>query len=302
MNISLFGAEYYNVRNFLNKETPAFGFSLRDLTGNNLICVRVRRTSDNDERDFSPLDITNGELLSYVGDGNEGFVARWVNQFNQDEYYEQTDTSKQPQIVYNVGGTATLVTTNGAAGELPSIDFGGFGFVTNGFLEGGDYEPSQDLLIIAVIRPQAIDPSGDGYIFDNFTSSGRGLLQDDFSSGTYTFINDTSSTTPDRLRANVPSTDLTILTARIKSDAVNVANNQYEMYFNGVLAASDNGKLLSYQARSGSTNIGAGTGTGSNPFLGRISEILIYRGNNLDYTQKIVEKNVISYYASDLNL
>ena len=302
MNVMLYESSYNEVKGFLNKETPSFGFSLRDLTSNNLICVRVRRTSDNDERDFRPLDITNGELLSYVGDGNEGFVARWVNQFNQDEYYEQTDTSKQPQIVYNVGGTATLVTTNAVAGELPSIDFGGFGFVTNGFLEGGDYEPSQDLLIIAVIRPQAIDPSSDGYIFDNFTSSGRGLLQDNFSSGTYTFINDTTSSTPNRLRAGVPSTDLTVITARIKSDAVTLANNQWEMYFNGVLAVSDNGTLLPYQARSGSTNIGAGTGSGSDPFLGRISEILIYRGNNLDYTQKIVEKNVIGYYADDLNL
>jgi hypothetical protein len=100
----------------------------------------------------------------------------------------------------------------------------------------------------------------------------------------------------------VPNTDLIALTARIKSDNVTIANNQFEMYFNGSLVASDNGRLLSYQARTGDTVIGAGTTGGSEPYKGRISEILIYRGNNLDRTQKIVEKNVISYYGPDLNL
>ena len=302
MNIFLYGTEYYNLRNFLNKEKPAFGFSLRDLTGNNVKCVQVRSTDLNKTADFTPRQIANGELLTFVGNGFEGFVKRWYNQFDTTQYYEQITTTVQPQIVYDIGGTATLVTTNGVAGELPSIDFGGFGYVTNGYLTSGDYAPNQDLLIIAVVRPQAVDPSSDGYIFDNFTSSGRGLLQDDFGSGTYTFINDTTSTTPDRLRVNVPSTDLITITARIKSDAVTIANNQFEMYFNGVLSASDNGRLLSYQARTGDTVIGAGTVVGGEPYKGKISEILIYRGNNLDFTQKIVEKNVISYYSSDLNL
>tara|TARA_R100001510_G_C7621026_1_gene181935 strand:- start:163 stop:1071 length:909 start_codon:yes stop_codon:yes gene_type:complete len=302
MNTTLLGLEYHDVRNFLNKEEPAFGFSLRDLNGKNNVCVRVRSTDGNKQDDFTPRQIANGELLTYVGDGFEGFVTRWYNQFDTTEFYEQSTTSVQPQIVIDQGGTAELVTSNQQPNEIPSIDFGGFGYVTNGFLVGDDYTPSQDLLIVAVVRPQAVDPSVDGFIFENFTSAGRGLLQDNFGSGTYTFINDTASTTPDRLRASVPDTNLTVLTARLKADAVTLANNQFEIYINGVLAASNNGVLLNYQARTGDTVIGAGSVTGSEPYKGRISEILIYRGNNLDYTQKVVEKNVMSYYSKDLNI
>ncbi len=304
MNNTLYLPNYNRLKSFLNVEEPAFGFSLRDLRGDDPICVRVRRTSDNNQQDFRPSEIADRSLYSFVGGDYDGFVTRWYNQFDETQYYEQTTTSVQPQIAIEAGGGvyADAVTSDGQPDSLPSIDFGGFGYVTNGYLTGGDYAPSQDLLIITVVAPVAVDPSNDGYIFDNFTSSGRGLLQDDFSSGKYTFINDTTSTTPDRLRVDVPSTNLTTITARIKSDAVTLANNQFEIYLNGVLSNSDNGKLLSYQARSGSTVIGAGTSTGSYAYKGKISEILIYRGNNLDFTQKIVEKNIFSYYREDLNL
>ncbi len=304
MNNTLYLPSYNRVKAFLNVEEPAFGFSLRDLKGDNPICVRVRRTSDNNQQDFRPSEITDGSLYTWVGGDYDGFVTRWYNQFDETQYYEQTTTSVQPQIAREAGGgaSADAVTSDGQPGSLPSIDFGGFGFVTNGYLTGGDYAPHQDLLIIAVVAPQAVDPSVDGYIFDNFTSSGRGLLQDNFGSGTYTFINDTTSTTPDRLRVDVPDTNLVTITARIKSDLVTIANNEFEIYLNGVLGNSDNGRLLSYQARTGDTVIGAGTSAGGEAYKGLISEILIYRGNNLDYSQKIVEKNILSYYRDDLNL
>jgi len=303
MKKPLLGLRHHTVKNILNKERPDFGFSLRDLTGNNALCVQVRSTDLNKTADFRPSDITDGSLYSFVGGDYDGFVTRWYNQFDETEFYQQTNHSSQPQIAIEAGGGvfADKVTTDNQPDSIPSIDFGGFGFVTNGFLVGGDYTPSQDLLIITVVKPQAVDPSSDGFIFENFTSAGRGLLQDNFSSGTYTFINDTTSTTPDRLRVAVPNTKLTVISARIKADATTIANNQYEIYLNGVLAGSDNGRLLSYQARTGDTVIGAGSATGSEPYKGKISEILIYRGNNLDKTQKIVEKNIMSYYSRDFD-
>ena len=313
MNKNLYLSSYNRVKGFLNVEEPAFGFSLRDLRGDDPICVRVRRTLDNTQRDFRPSEIADGSLYVWVDGDYDGFVTRWYNQFDETEYYEQNTTSVQPQIARESGGgIADAVTSDGQPFiplqpySIPSIDFGGFGFVTNGYLTGGDYTPDQNLLIVAVVAPAAIDPSVDGFIFDNFTSSGRGLLQDDFGGGTYTFINDTSSTTPDRLRVPVPNTNLdealVVITARIKADLVTIANNRFEIYLNGVLGNSDNGRLLSYQARTGDTVIGAGTSGGSFPYKGKISEILIYRGNSLDYTQKIVEKNVISYYLRDLHI
>lgn len=299
MNVPIYASPYYDIARFIVTEQPEYAFSLRDITGGDENCVRVRRTSDNATEDFTPVEILRGDLVSWVGDGNEGFVERWYDQINVGNYYEQTNTGSQPQIVYNIGGTATLVRSYGDSGNLPSIDFGGLGYVANGFLEGAHFTPERDLLFIVVLKPAHNDPADDGYIFDNFTSSGRALLQDNFGDGTYTFINDTSSTTPDRLRADVPNDNLTLITARIKADTVTVENNQFEIYLNRELAASDNGVLLPYQPRTGDTIIGAGSGTGGEGFLGTISEILIYQNNNLDTTQEEVENNVLYYYRSD---
>jgi hypothetical protein len=54
-----------------NKLLSEFGgaaaaYSLRNLTGNGGDVVRVRRESDNAERDFTAQDITSGELVNWV--------------------------------------------------------------------------------------------------------------------------------------------------------------------------------------------------------------------------------------------
>lgn len=52
--------------------TPAAAYSLRDLSGNNPNVIRVRRASDNAERDFKPSEISDGTLLAWVnGADNE---------------------------------------------------------------------------------------------------------------------------------------------------------------------------------------------------------------------------------------
>jgi hypothetical protein len=58
----------------------AAAYSLRSLTGGDPNVVRVRRESDNTEKDFSGSQIESGEMANWVGAGNDGFVQTWYDQ------------------------------------------------------------------------------------------------------------------------------------------------------------------------------------------------------------------------------
>jgi len=91
------------------KLLPAFpgaaaAYSLRALNGNGDPVVRVRRDSDNDERDFTAFDVTSGELVNWVTEESataNGFVETWYDQAGSNDA-EQTTITKQPQIVGEV--------------------------------------------------------------------------------------------------------------------------------------------------------------------------------------------------------
>ena len=58
---------------------PAAAYSLRSLTGGDPKVVRVRRSNDNSEQDFTVSEINSGALVSFVGSGNDGFVQTWYD-------------------------------------------------------------------------------------------------------------------------------------------------------------------------------------------------------------------------------
>jgi hypothetical protein len=60
--------------------------------------VRVRRSSDNTEQDFTATQVTNGTLTTFCGSGN-GFVRTWYDQSGNANNAGQTTTASQPQIV-----------------------------------------------------------------------------------------------------------------------------------------------------------------------------------------------------------
>ena len=79
-------------------------YSLRNLINTTTSVVRVRRSIDNTEQDFSATQITDGTLTTFTG-ANDGFVTTWYDQSgnfganNQD--VTQTTASRQPKIVVN---------------------------------------------------------------------------------------------------------------------------------------------------------------------------------------------------------
>ena len=78
-------------------QDAAVAYSLRDLGLGAEQVVRVRRSTDNAEEDFSATEITDGTLTTFCGVGN-GFVSVWYNQTGDANAIQPT-ASRQPRIV-----------------------------------------------------------------------------------------------------------------------------------------------------------------------------------------------------------
>jgi len=99
---------------------PAFaGFSTRALrTAYAGSCLRVRRSSDDEEQDigFVSGSLDTASLLTFVG-ANDGFVATWYDQSGGGNDATAASDAEQPQIVVS-GVTQTLL-------SRPSLRFDG---------------------------------------------------------------------------------------------------------------------------------------------------------------------------------
>ncbi len=84
--------------------------------------VRVRRSSDNAEADFTATQVSDGSLAAWVGAGNNGFVRTWYDQSGNGRNAEQSTTGNQPQIVSNgsllVENTKPRLSFNGSTQRL----------------------------------------------------------------------------------------------------------------------------------------------------------------------------------------
>lgn len=84
--------------------------------------VRVRRDLDNAERDFTPEEINNGDLVAWVGDINNGYVTTWYDQSGNANHATQTNALNQPKVV-DEGVRLDLVYFDGFISymNLPSV-------------------------------------------------------------------------------------------------------------------------------------------------------------------------------------
>jgi len=96
--------------------SAAAAYSLRQLRTSVTNVVRVRRSSDNTESDFTATEVSDGTLAAWVGAGNDGFVRTWYDQSGNGNDAEQATTATQPAIVLS----GSLVTQ----GSKPAISTG----------------------------------------------------------------------------------------------------------------------------------------------------------------------------------
>jgi len=98
----------------------AAAYSLRSLSASTTNVVKVRRSGDDAELDFTADEVSDGTLADWVvaGGGTEdGFVVTWYDQSGNGNNATQATAASQPKIV----SSGTLVTENGKA----AIDFDG---------------------------------------------------------------------------------------------------------------------------------------------------------------------------------
>lgn len=95
--------------------TASIGFSLRKLKSTSTNVVRVRRSSDNVEQNFTADEITNGTLTTFTG-ASDGFVPTWYDQSGNNNHAVQP-TAEQPKIV----SAGALILDNGK----PCLNFDG---------------------------------------------------------------------------------------------------------------------------------------------------------------------------------
>ena len=94
--------------------TTGHSYSLRQLSASTTNVVRVRRTSDNTEQDFTAAEITDGTLVGFVGAFTSGYVTKWYDQSNSAHVINFT-ALQQPRIVSAAG----LILENGK----PCVEF-----------------------------------------------------------------------------------------------------------------------------------------------------------------------------------
>lgn len=82
------------------KSSIVMGFSYYKLFASSRLCVRVRRSSDNTQRDFGFIGnyIDVAGILSFCGSGS-GYVVNWYNQFSGGNHAVQNTNGNQARIV-----------------------------------------------------------------------------------------------------------------------------------------------------------------------------------------------------------
>jgi len=122
--------------------------------------IRVRRSSDNAERDIGLLydgSLDTSSLLSFVGAG-DGFVTIWYDQSGEGNDAAQGSASKQPKIV----SSGVVITENGE----PSVEFNG----TTDYIQN---ELSVGATVTAFAVSKIVSEPDYNFIYDSFGTNSR---------------------------------------------------------------------------------------------------------------------------------
>lgn len=246
----------------------AAAYSLRKLSKDTTNVVRVRRASDNDERDFTASQVSSGEMVNWVTEESatsDGFVETWYDQSGNGNDATQSVAGNQPKIVD--GGT---LVTNG-------IDWDG----TDDFLQVDFVDIAQPNSIFAVAKLDT-PLSGDyHFIMDGVGASSRHVLGQDAINGDkwYMFAgkNTVSSTTTD--------SDIHLHTAMFNTTA-----STYYLDAAAIIASSDAGTN-----DLGGVTIGARQDGADHFWNGTIAELIVYPDDQSE-TRTAIESNINAHY------
>lgn len=256
----------------LDTYSAAAAYSLRQLKTGVTSVVRVRRSSDNAESDFTATEITDGTLTTWTG-ANDGFVVRWYDQAGSNNITQLTAAS-QPKLV----SSGTVLTK----GSLPAIQFDG----SNDYLDKSPaFINSTDISSFSVSHLSSTEAIGTVLALSVNTTSTLRIFND-------------SRTTPNRnIVINTPTAYFADLSTarvdtnqRILSSFVDSSKN---------MSAFDNGS-------TGGTSTYVGTFSNSGLMVGRqqtttylnggVQEIILFNTDE-SANRTAIESDINGYYS-----
>jgi hypothetical protein len=249
----------------------AAAYSLRSLSlayGGSV--VRVRRSSDNTEQNFTATQVTDGSLATFCGAGN-GFVQTWYDQSGNGRHASETTQAAQPQIV----SSGSIITQL----SKPSIKFDG---ANDKLLIAGAPLNSQQFSLFTVVANSVL--SGNQEILSNWQAA---------NTTTSVFLGTSTSTV--RFTDSFPSAGAFGSANTLKElSAISSASNAIT-YLNGSQLSAKGSALTT---RNLSTNFYIGTqGTNGSEFWnGHISEIIVYPTDQTT-ARSAIQSNINAHYA-----
>ena len=246
----------------------AAAYSLRQLSAGTVYVVKVRRSGDNAELDFTASQVSDGALAAWVraGGGTEdGLVTTWYDQSGNTNNATQAAAANQPKIV----SSGTLVTENGKAALEFDATSDHFGFASGLFVN--------EHSIFAVVQQNnlagaIIAVSGSGGYYFRYTGSAPASLT--------WYIPDTTNSV---LAFTAASANQELITA-IKD------NSNVYGYING-----GNERSRPSTGNLTSTPTAIGRYAASNYFGGSIQEIILYASAQ-SANRTGIEANINDYY------
>ena len=232
--------------------------------------VRVRRSNDNAEQDFTATEVSDGTLATWVGAGNNGFVRTWYDQSGNGRNAEQTTNANQPEIVSN----GSVITE----GSQPTLLFDGNGdfldvnSTTNIVYAFSALKTSTGLSNFSIL----LGPRSSVLPFVGF-----GSVTSKFNDETYTAILDSSNY---------------FYTKQNLQNIYNLLTTDFagsSIYANGI--ARTFASLGSFSINAG-FNIGARNNTTVNTYAGALQELIIYSATQ-SANRTAIEANINSHYS-----
>lgn len=271
INPYIFGGGY-----LLDTYSASAAYSLRKLKTGVTSVVRVRRSSDNAESDFTADEITDGTLTTWTG-ANDGFVVTWYDQSGNGNDITQSTAGNQPQLV-------TSGSVYGFAGSRNSINF----LSSTRYLGlGGGLSALNDApfsIFSAAINAQT--DFGECIVSATATATDRTEMLLGTSTA-YSYNVRRSSTNSLGTFASTP-----LINTKYLNTVISDASRNVEPYLNGT-----NGTGTSFSSGMTSTafRVGAGASTATE-LSGQIAEVIIFNTDE-SANRTAIESDINTHYS-----